>query len=81
MQTKNRVKIYRKKTDTSCYKAMNKDWHEHNGFFFVDIAYCKLHSIFLGDRLDSYSTETFPLVESARELQFICCEELIIQRK
>lgn len=65
----------------SCYKAMNKDWHKHNGLFFVDIAYCKLHSIFLGDRLDSYSTETFPLVESARDLQFICCEELIIQRK
>lgn len=65
----------------SCYKSMNKDWHEHNGLFFFDIAYCKLRSIFLEDTLDSYSTKTFPLVESAGELQFIYCEDLIIQRK
>lgn len=79
--SKNRVKIYRKKTDMPCYKTMNKDWHEHNSLFFFDIAYCKLHSLFLGDTLDSYSTETFPLLESTGELQFICCKDLIIQRK
>lgn len=63
--SKNRVKIYKKKTDMSCYKTMNKDWHQHNGLFFFDIAYCKSHSIFLGDTLDSNCIETFPLFESA----------------
>lgn len=79
--SKNRVKIYRKKTDMSCYKSMNKDWHEHNGLFFFDIAYCKLCSIFLEDTLHSYSTKTFPLVERAGVLQLIYCDDLIIQRK
>lgn len=79
--SKNRVKIYRKKTDMSCYKTMNKDWHPHNSLFFSDTAYCKSPSIFLGDAPDSYSAETFPLLESVGEPQFICRKDLIIQRK
>lgn len=79
--SKNRVKIYRKKTDMSCYKTMNKDWHEHNGLFFFDIAYCKWHSIFLGDTPDIYSAGTLPLLESAAKVQFICRKDLIIQSK
>lgn len=60
---------------------MNKDWHKHNGLFFFDIACCELHSIFLGDTPDSYSAEMLSLPESAAKLQFICCKDLVIQRK